>query len=84
MSFWIPNEKFNSNDFYDLVRSVAGDTVEQVQLVDEFNQAGKQRTSHCYRITYRHMDRTFTQEEVNDLHLKVGVAATEQLGVTLR
>ena len=84
MSFWIPNEKFSSNDFYDLVRSVAGDIVEQVELVDEFTQATKQRTSHCYRITYRHMDKTFTQAEVNELHTKVGCAATELLGVKLR
>ncbi|KAK2192190.1 hypothetical protein NP493_37g08018 [Ridgeia piscesae] len=84
MSFWIPNEEFRSNDFYDLVRSVAGDIVERVELVDEFTQVAKQRTSHCYRITYRHMDKTFTQAEVNDLHTKVGRAATDLLGVTLR
>merc|ERR1712107_378602 len=36
ISFWLPNTDFSSNDFYDLVRSVGGENVEQVNLVDEF------------------------------------------------
>lgn len=32
ISFWLPSDGFNSNDFYDLVRSCAGDMVEQVSI----------------------------------------------------
>ena len=30
LSFWVPNEQFDSNDFYEIVRDVGGDIVEQV------------------------------------------------------
>ncbi|XP_071340454.1 phenylalanine--tRNA ligase, mitochondrial isoform X2 [Trachinotus anak] len=44
ISFWLPEstesepgrESFTENDFYDLVRSIGGDLVEKVSLVDEF------------------------------------------------
>ncbi|XP_051241814.1 phenylalanine--tRNA ligase, mitochondrial isoform X2 [Dicentrarchus labrax] len=41
ISFWLPEsedgrESFIENDFYDLVRSIGGDLVEKVSLVDEF------------------------------------------------
>ncbi len=83
MSFWIP-EQFTPNDFYDLVRSVGGDVIEKVTLVDKFTHPKTQRTSHCYRIVYRHMEKTFTQEEVNEIHKEIGRVATETFGVELR
>ena len=38
ISFWLPqsSEAFTQNDFYELVRSIGGDLVEKVSLVDEF------------------------------------------------
>ena len=43
--------------FTDLVRSVAGDWVEEVVLIDEFTHPKTKRASHAYRISYRSMDR---------------------------
>lgn len=87
ISFWLPENHastFSSNDFYDLVREVAGDMVEQVELVDSFENKKKQRTSHCYRIVYRSMERTLTQIECNDMHKKIEARAVERLGVEIR
>ncbi|CAD5123512.1 DgyrCDS11852 [Dimorphilus gyrociliatus] len=51
MSMWLSQEKsHHPNDFYDIVRSVGGDVIERVSLVDEYT-AKDGRTSHCYRIT---------------------------------
>ncbi|KPP72925.1 hypothetical protein Z043_108032 [Scleropages formosus] len=36
ISFWLPTEGYGENDFYDLVRTVGGDLVEKVSLVDQF------------------------------------------------
>ncbi len=83
LSFWIP-KNFSSSDFYDLVRLVGGDVVEQVSLVDVFTHPKHQRTSHCYRIVYRHNEKTFTNEEVNTIHTTISDAAATQLGVEVR
>jgi len=85
ISFWIPEgNSFTSNDFYDLVRSVGGDLIEQVSLVDEFHHLKKKRWSHCYRIVYRSMDKTLTQGEVNGVHKLIEEATVRDLGCLLR
>lgn len=84
ISFWLPKNNYSSNDFYDLVRSVAGDIIEQVSLIDEFCHPKSGNVSHCYRIVYRHMEKTLTQEEVNVVHKKIVEAISDQLKVTIR
>ena len=67
ISFWIKDEKkFCSNDFYDIVRTLGGDLVEQVNLFDEFTHPKKKMLSHAYKITYRSMDRPLTKAEVRN------------------
>ncbi|XP_071469763.1 phenylalanine--tRNA ligase, mitochondrial isoform X4 [Marmota flaviventris] len=81
ISFWLPSENYTENDFYDLVRTIGGDLVEKVDLIDKFEHPKTNRTSHCYRITYRHMERTLSQREVTHVHQAVQEAAVQLLGV---
>lgn len=87
-SFWVPEEtgvgSFSENDFCDLVRSIAGDWVEKVERIDEYTDGKTGCTSLCYRITYRAMDRTLTNEEVNVVHTTFRERAVESLGVEPR
>lgn len=83
VSFWIPKE-FNENDFHEIVRSLSEDLVEKVELIDKFCHPSTQRVSHCYRITYRSMDRNVTNEEINIIQEQVRRIIVEQLRVELR
>jgi phenylalanyl-tRNA synthetase alpha chain len=85
ISFWIKDtERYNSNDFYDLVRSIGGDTVEQVLFLDEFLHPKKNTLSHAYRITYRSMDRPLSKDEANVIHAQIEQEAVRTLGVEIR
>lgn len=79
-----PSSSFHDNDFCCLVRELAGDIVEQVKLVDEFVHPKTQQTSKCYRITYRHLDRNLTNEEVDKIQDKVKEGLTTKMGLKLR
>lgn len=83
ISFWIP-EAFEPNDFFEIGRGVAGELVEGVELIDEFTNPKKGKTSHCYRVTYRSMDRSLTDDEVNAMQEDLRSKAESELGVELR
>ena len=87
ISFWLPDDyetSYSENDFYDLVRSIAGDLCENVELFDTFYHPKKKKFSHAYRITYRHMDKTITQDQVNEIHSEITKTAIDTLNVTVR
>lgn len=88
LSFWLPDDlsidAFSVNDFYDMVRDLGGDIVEQVSLHDKFTHPKTGRNSLCFRIIYRHMERTLTQKEVNGIHAKIGEEMVEKYRVTIR
>ncbi|GLT93393.1 hypothetical protein SLE2022_111880 [Rubroshorea leprosula] len=82
ISFWI-NESFTENNLCEIVRGVAGDLVEEVQLIDNFTN-NKGMTSHCYRIAYRSMERSLADEEINELQSNVRELVEKKLNVVLR
>jgi len=86
ISFIVP-KTFAPNDYFDLVRDIAGDLVEQVELIDQYeNDAkfGTDRKSYAYRITYRSSDRTLTNEEVDVLHKKIEEETKKEFGAEVR
>ncbi|XP_061522389.1 phenylalanine--tRNA ligase, mitochondrial isoform X3 [Phycodurus eques] len=84
ISFWLPaagEPAFHANDFYELVRAVAGDLVEEVTLLDDFTHPTSGRRSLCFRVAYRHTERTLSQQEVHAVHGEIQRRAETQLGV---
>ncbi len=73
ISFIVKND-FIPNNYFDLVRDVAPDLVEEVALVDKYEndeKFGKGNISYAYRITYRTLERTLTNQEIDILHKKL-------------
>ncbi|ROT43271.1 phenylalanyl-tRNA synthetase [Sodiomyces alkalinus F11] len=77
-------QDFHENDVMEIVRDVAGDRAEDVRLVDDFTHPKTGRRSVCYRINYRSLERTLTNEETNDLHSEVTRRLVDRLGVEIR
>lgn len=83
VAFWV-SEAFTENNLCEVVRGVAGDLAEEVALLDEFTHPKTGRTSRCYRLVYRSMERSLTDEEVNAMQDAVRSEIADKLGVELR
>ena len=68
----------------EVVRDVAGDLAEDVRVVDEFQSQKTGKKSLCYRISYRSLDRTLHNEEVNEVHENIRKQLATKLHVELR
>jgi phenylalanyl-tRNA synthetase alpha chain len=78
ISFVVPGS-FVVNDYFDLIRDVAPDMVEHVELIDKYENA-----AYTYRITYRHLDKTLTNEEVNIIHGELENRTEKEFGAEIR
>jgi phenylalanyl-tRNA synthetase alpha chain len=58
--------------------------VESVELFDDFVHPKTQKRSNAYRIIYRHMDRSLTNEEVDKIQDIVRENLVNEFQVVLR
>jgi len=91
VSFWTTSTSttstpstFHENDIHEIIRHIAGDLVEKVELFDEFKHPKTGRESQAYRITYRHMDRSLTNEEIDKVQEQVRLELVKKLNIELR
>ena len=86
ISFIVPNT-FIPNDYFDLVREMVPDMLEEVKLIDKYENAakfGEGKVSYAYRITYRSLEKTLTSEEVDALHKSIEEATKKSFGGVVR
>ena len=84
---FIVKKGFIPNNYFDLVRDIAKDLVEQVSLIDTYEndeKLGKGNVSYAYRITYRSVERTLTNDEVSALHRKIEEATRQEYQARIR
>ena len=84
---FIVDKSFEPNNYFDLVRDIAGDLVEEMALLDKFENEqkfGKDKVSYTYRVTYRSPDRTLTASEVEPLQNKLYEQTKQQYNAQLR
>jgi phenylalanyl-tRNA synthetase alpha chain len=86
ISFVVP-KTFVPNDYFDLIREVGGDLVEEVALLDKYeNDAkfGADKMSYTYRTIYRSNERTLTTEEIEPLQNKIIEETKTQFAAEIR
>lgn len=84
---FIVDKNFVPNDYFDLIRDVGGDLVEEVSLSDKYEapeKFGADKISYTYRIIYRSNERTLTNEEVAPLHAKIEAETKKQFKAQIR
>lgn len=84
---FVVDASFTPNDYFDVIRDVGGDLVEEVSLSDKYENAekfGEGKVSYTYRIVYRSNERTLTNEEVNAIQDKVIEETKKQFKAEVR
>lgn len=84
---FIVNNDFVPNNYFDLIRDIGGDLVEEVTLLDKFENEekfGKGKVSYTYRVIYRSAERTLKTEEVEPLQNKLYDETKKQYDAQLR
>lgn len=86
ISFIVKND-FVPNDFFDLIRDLGEELVEEVTLLDKYENEekfGQGHISYTFRLAYRSLKRTLTNAEVNDLHAKLEDKTMADFGAEIR
>src|SRR3990167_4720758 len=80
-------DNFIPNDYFDIIRDIGGDLIEQVELLDKYENVQKfeeGKLSYTFRITYSSLEKTLTNTEVNTLHAKLEKKTIENFKAEIR
>lgn len=86
ISFFV-DKSFVPNDYFDLIRDIGGDLVEEVSLLDKYEDEkkfGSGKISYTYRTVYRSNERTLTAEEITPIQEKITEATKKQFHAEVR
>jgi phenylalanyl-tRNA synthetase alpha chain len=84
---FVIDKNMNLNNYYEIVRDFAENLIEEVKLIDSYEDEkkfGKDKKSYTFRIVYQSPERTLTNDEVNKIQEKIRVETEKYLGAILR
>lgn len=84
---FVVHKSFVPNNYFDLIRDLGGDLVEEVSLSDKYENAekfGPDKISYTYRIVYRSTERTLQTEEIDPIQKKIEEETKNQFGGEVR
>jgi phenylalanyl-tRNA synthetase alpha chain len=84
---FIIDKNINLNNYYEICRDSAENLIEEVKLIDEYENAEKfdrDKKSYTFRITYCSPERTLTSEEVNKIQEEIRNKTVQYLNAVLR
>ena len=84
---FVVSKDFVPNNYFDLIRDLGGDLVEQVKLLDKYEndeKFGADKMSYTYRIVYRSVEHTLKTEEIEPIQQKIEEETKKQFGAEIR
>jgi phenylalanyl-tRNA synthetase alpha chain len=84
---FIIDKNISLNNYYEIVRDYAENLIEEVRLVDEYEDEkkfGKDKKSYTFRIIYRSLEKTLTSEEINKIQEEIREKTKQDLNAELR
>ena len=84
---FIIDKNVNLNNYYVIVRDFAENIIEEVKLLDEYEddkKFGKDKKSYTFRIVYRSPEKTLTDAEVNVIQEEIRLETVKELKAVLR
>ncbi len=84
---FVVGSDFVPNNYFDLIRDIGGNLVEQVELKDKYEDEqkfGKNKVSYTYRVIYRSLERTLRTEEIEPLQNKLIEETKRQFQAEIR
>jgi phenylalanyl-tRNA synthetase alpha chain len=84
---FVVGKDFVPNDYFDLIRDIGGNLVEEVKLIDKYENPtkfGPGKISYTYRIIYRSHERTLKNSEIDPLQEKIYQETARQFKAQLR
>lgn len=84
---FVVKKDFIPNNYFDLIRDIGGDLIEEVKLLDTYTDSkkfGPDSVSYTYRVIYRSIDRTLRSEEVDKLQDEIYQQTAKQFNAQLR
>ena len=84
---FIIEKSVNLNNYYEIIRDCAGNLIEEVKLLDSYENKekfGEDKKSYTFRIVYRAPERTLTNEEINKIQNEIREKTKKELNAALR
>ncbi|MCH7605496.1 hypothetical protein IID24_05940 [Patescibacteria group bacterium] len=84
---FVVDKDFIPNNYFDLLRDIGGDLVEEVQLLDRYEDTekfGPDKVSYTYRIIYRSNEKTLVSKEVDQLQDEIYKQTEKKFNAQLR
>ena len=84
---FVVHKNFVPNNYFDLIRDIGGNLVEEVKLLDTYtnpDKFGPDKISYTYRIIYRSNERTLVSKEVDSIQAKIYDKTATQFEAELR
>ncbi len=84
---FVIDKNINLNNYYEIVRDFAENLIEEVKLIDSYEDEkkfGKDKKSYTFRIVYRSLERTLKNDEINKIQEEIRNKTKQDLNAILR